>query len=359
MEYVKDIWETHALTNMGKYTLKLREELMKFLDVDQIMLFSNGHMGLELALQAFELEGEVITTPFTFASTTHAIVRNGLTPVFCDIREDDYTIDADKIEGLITEKTSAIVPVHVYGRPCDVKKIEEIAKKHHLKVIYDAAHAFGERLSGRSLCDFGDASMISFHATKAFNTIEGGGVVTHDEKMTLKIYQLHNFGIMGEEEVAYVGANAKMNEMQAAMGLCNLKYFEENVEKRKKLYGRYKALLQDVPGILFLKDPGEEVALNYTYCPVRILPEEFGVSRDEVYERLKEYQIYARKYFYPLISDYQCYENAEFRGDTPVARTVSQEILTLPLFADMLYEEVDRVCGALKRIREVKIPEKA
>ena len=232
IDEIKSIWETHWLTNMGEKHQVLQKELKEYLHVDNIELLVNGHMALELTMQAMNLSGEVITTPFTFASTTHAIVRNGLTPVFCDINEEDYTIDVSKIESLITEKTTAIVPVHVYGNICNVEEIEKIAKKHHLKVIYDAAHTFGETYKGKGIGDFGDASCFSFHATKVFNTIEGGAVCYHNNELGKRLYNLKNFGIQGPEQVDGIGANAKMNEFQAAMGICNLRHLEDNLKKR-------------------------------------------------------------------------------------------------------------------------------
>lgn len=235
MEYLNDIWESRNLTNMGKYLQIFLEQPKAELMVENCLPVCNGHMALEMILEALDLKGEVITTPFTFASTTHAIVRNNLTLVFCDIKENDCTIDSDKIENLITEKTTAILPVHVYGMPCDVGKINAIAQKHNIKVIYDAAHAFGVTIEGKSVAYYGDASMFSFHETKAFNTIEGGCAVVKRKSDLLRIFQLHNFGIMDEENVDYAGTNAKMNEFQAAMGICNLRYFNENLQKRKNL----------------------------------------------------------------------------------------------------------------------------
>lgn len=235
IDEIKDLWDTHWITNMGVEHKKLEGNLKKYLMVDGISLFSNGHMALEMAIQAMELEGEVITTPFTFASTTHAIVRNGLTPVFCDVNSNDFTIDVRKIEELITEKTTAILPVHVYGQVCDVEAIEKIAKKYNLKVIYDAAHAFGVKYKNKGIGSFGDASMFSFHATKVFNTIEGGAVCFQDEEFGLDLYRLKNFGIRNEEIVDSVGANAKMNEFQAAMGICNLRHVDEEIAKGKEL----------------------------------------------------------------------------------------------------------------------------
>lgn len=348
MEYLKDIWETHSLTNVGKYSRQLMVELMEFMSSKHCLAMSNGHMALEMTLQAMELEGEVITTPFTFASTTHAIVRNGLTPVFCDIKESDCTMDPDKIEALITDKTSAIVPVHVYGMPCDVEKIEAIAKKHNLKVIYDAAHAFGEKFHGKSAAKYGDACMFSFHATKAFNTIEGGLAVVHDTKTLTKVYQLHNFGIMDEEHVEFVGANAKMNEFQAAMGLCNLKHFEENRLKRKELFAYYRERLSHIKGIRFLEYDEENNVLNYTYCPIFVNKELYGMDRNRLYDKLAENHIHSRKYFYPITSQFDCYKDKGYKGEVPVAEKLSEEVLTLPLYTDLRHEQIKEICDIIE-----------
>ncbi len=354
MKYLQDIWETHNLTNVGKYTRLFMLELMDFLSAKHVLPMCNGHMALEMTLQAMELKGEVITTPFTFASTTHAIVRNGLTPVFCDIRESDCTMDPDKIETLITDKTSAIVPVHVYGMPCDVEKIEAIAKKHNLKVIYDAAHAFGEKFNGKSSAKYGDACMFSFHATKAFNSIEGGLSVVHDTATLTKVYQLHNFGIMDEEHVEFVGANAKMNEFQAAMGLCNLKHFEENRLKRKDLFTYYRQRLSDIKGIRFLDYDEVRNEFNYTYCPIFIDKETYGMDRNELFEILSYNHVHSRKYFYPIVNEFNCYKDAGFRGETPIAKKLSEEVLTLPLYTDLRLEQVKMICDIIEANAKTK-----
>lgn len=347
IEEIREIWDSHWLTNMGKKHEKLTDELREYLGVPHISLFSNGHMALELALQAMDLqEGEVITTPFTFASTTHAIVRNGFTPVFCDINETDYTIDADKIEDLITDRTVAIVPVHVYGNICHVEKIEKIARKYDLKVIYDAAHAFGETYKGTGIGNFGDASMFSFHATKVYNTIEGGAVCFGDEKFGGKLLRLKNFGIRSEEIVDGIGANAKMNEFQAAMGICNLRHIREEIEKRKKVVGHYRERLSGVKG-LRLNIQQEDVESNYAYFPVLFDEKEFGKSRNEIAELLKQHSIFPRKYFYPLTNTFECYNHQFDVYETPAALKVSKRVLTLPLYAQLTVEEVDRICDVI------------
>lgn len=344
VEMLKPIWESAWLTNMGEYHEELKRQLKCFLKVTDLELFVNGHMALELALQAMNLEGEVITTPFTFASTTHAIVRNGLTPVFCDINERDYTMDAEKIEELITEKTCAIVPVHVYGNICDVDRIHEIAQKHGLKVIYDAAHAFGEELDGTGVGQFGDASMFSFHATKVFHSIEGGAVVFQDEALKELLYQLKNFGITGYESVEYVGANGKMNEFQAAMGLCNLRHIEGEIEKRGRLARHYRERLSGIPGIRLCEE-NPRIKYNYAYMPVVF--DGYGADRDQIFAALKEHNIFARKYFYPCVNSYQCYRK-DFRAEeTPVAARIASQVLTLPLYAELPLETVDEICDII------------
>lgn len=344
IEMLKPIWESAWLTNMGQFHEKLKEELKQKMKVKELELFVNGHMALEMAIQAFELKGEVITTPFTFASTAHAIVRNGLKPVFCDIRPDDYTIDETKIEELITDRTCAIIPVHVYGNICQVEKIQEIADKYGLKVIYDAAHAFGEEKKGVGVGNFGDASMFSFHATKVFNTIEGGAVAFKDSWLADRLYKLKNFGIMGEESVEFVGGNGKMNEFQAAMGLCNLKHLDENIQKRKAVTERYRERLGGKKGIRLGRiDP--EVSYNYAYMPIVL--DGFRMERDEMCQFLKDHGIYPRKYFYPCVNAYECYQGSYNPDDTPVARDISKKVMTLPLYPDLPLETVDHICNLI------------
>lgn len=343
---IRDIWDTHWLTNMGSKHKRLQAELKEYLGVENIDLLTNGHMALELSIQALGLTGEVITTPFTFASTTHAIVRNGLTPVFCDINEDDYTIDVSKIENLITDKTSAIMPVHVYGNICDVEAIQRIADKYKLKVIYDAAHTFGVKYKGKGIGTFGDASCFSFHATKVFNTIEGGAVCFRDKAFGEEIYNIKNFGIRGPEEVVGVGANAKMNEFCAAMGLCNLKNVDGEIAKRKRIVERYKENLGSVNGIKICKNQ-DGVLPNYAYFPVVFDEMLFGKNRDEISDKLAAEGIFSRKYFYPLTNAFDCYRDKFNAADTPVALQISKKVLTLPLYADLSLEEVDRICQVI------------
>lgn len=340
------IWESHMLTNMGPIHKEFEQKLSEMLGVPYAMAFTNGHTALEMAIQAMDLEGEVITTPYTFASTTHAIVRNGLTPVFCDIRMSDYTMDPDKIEALITEKTSAIIPVHVYGQICDVDRIQKIADRYGLKVIYDAAHAFGEEYHGKGVGNFGDCSIFSFHATKPFNSIEGGAAVFKDYQYGVKMYQLKNFGIMGEDLVCSVGANGKLSEFHAAMGLCNLEHYGEIESGRKRVVEQYRELLSDVPGLRILPDR-EDTKENYAYFPILIDPSEFGEDREAVYRRLGKKNIHARRYFYPLTKDFPCYAQRFRSSSTPVAEDVANRILTLPLYDSLSEEEVDLICTTL------------
>lgn len=345
IEEIRPIFESHILTNMGPVSDKLRRQLMDFLKVPELSLFVNGHMALEMAIQAMGLRregGEVITTPFTFVSTAHAIVRNQLKPVFCDIRPDDYTMDPSKIETLITERTVAILPVHVYGNVCDVEAIQDIADRHGLKVIYDAAHAFGETYKGIGIGNYGDASMFSFHATKVFNTIEGGAVAYHDKEYGILLHELKNFGIHGPEDVPAVGANAKMNEFAAAMGICNLRRMDECVARRRIVYDRYCERLSEVKG-LRLCLPQKDVWPNYAYMPVYFDERIFGKSRDEVYRYLEAHGICSRKYFYPAVNDLACYREYS-RQKTPVARDTAARILTLPLYEELDLGDVDRIC---------------
>ncbi len=343
MNEIKDMWDSHWLTNMGPKHQELQAELCKYMGVENIDLFTNGHMAIELTLQAMNLQGEVITTPFTFASTTHAIVRNGLEPVFCDIDPVTFTMDTEKLEKLITDRTCAILPVHVYGNICNVEEIERIAHKYELKVIYDACHTFGETYKGKGIGSFGDASCFSFHATKAFNSIEGGAVTFKDKRLGDILYELKNFGIHGPEEVSAVGANAKMNEFCAAMGLCNLRHLDEEIGKRQKVAERYRSHLEGIEG-LQLNVIQADVKPNYAYFPVIFDEKVFGSTRAEVFDALAEQGIGARKYFYPLTNTFSAFHGKYNVMETPVALHVSKRVLTLPMYADLAIEDVDRIC---------------
>ena len=348
IDEIKDLWESQWLTNRGVKHMQLELELTHYLNTPNVSLFTNGHLALESIIAVLNLTGEVITTPFTFASTTQAIVRNGLTPVFCDINSDDYTIQTDSLERLITENTSAIIPVHVYGNICNINEIDRIAKKYNLKVIYDAAHAFGITLNGEGVANFGDASMFSFHATKVFHTIEGGALTFKDTSLNNILNAYKNFGITGQKNVEYVGGNAKMNEFQAAMGLCNLRIVDREIAKRKVAFERYIENLCDIRRIK-LTQPPNGVESNYAYFPVVFDDSQF--SRDEVHDALKNENIFSRKYFFPLTNTFECY-GGRFRPEkTPVAQYISERVLTLPLYADLKLEEIDRICAIIKSLR--------
>ena len=342
MDELRSIWESHWLTNMGEKHQKLEAALKDYLGAEQVTLFTNGHLALETVIAAMGLTGEVITTPFTFVSTTNAITRNGLKPVFCDIDPVTYTMDPAKIEALITPETSAIVPVHVYGTLCDTNAIEAIAKKHGLKVIYDAAHAFGVKKNGVSAANFGDASMFSFHATKVFNTVEGGAVICRDPDVKKRMDDLKNFGVNGPERIVCAGGNAKMSEFHAAMGVCNLRHLDEWIMGRKAVVERYRQNLSGVPGITLSQDqPGVES--NYAYFPVVFDGAKY--TRDEAAERLAAQGIFARKYFFPLTNHNEAYG---FNGEkTPVALYIAERVLTLPLYPDLAMEDIDRICGII------------
>lgn len=346
-EEVKKIWDRRILSNGGPEYEAFEEALKKYLNIENVSLLTNGHIALETAIRSLNLTGEVITTPFTFISTTHAIVNNNLKPVFCDIKPTDYTIDESKIESLITDKTSAIIAVHVYGYPCNVEKINEIAKKHNLKVIYDAAHAFGVEINGNSIFNYGDLSMCSFHATKVFNTIEGGMVSGTNSELIKKVEILKNYGITSPETIDEVGINGKMSEFQAAMGLVSLKYIDSVIEKRKKITEKYREGLSDVKGIIFSKEQ-DSVKYNYAYMPILIDEKEYGITRDALFDELKSQGIFARKYFYPLTSDVACYHNEYASADIPTARYVADRILALPLYPDLSNDEVECIIEKIR-----------
>lgn len=345
---IKELWNTKWLTNMGKKHIKFQHELESFLEVPHVTLYTNGHLALENVIAMLNLpeNGEVITTPFTFASTTHAIVRNKLIPVFCDVNPVDYTIDVDKIESLITDQTVAIVPVHVYGNICDVERLDQIAQKYGLKVVYDAAHAFAVKYKGISSACFGDASMFSFHATKVFNTIEGGAICYKNDRWVQILDDQKNFGIRGPEEVVYVGGNAKMNEFQAAMGICNLRHVQEEIKKREKIVEYYRKRLTGIAGIKLLNKQ-RNVEPNYAYFPV--IFDGYKYTRNEIAEKLAKNGIGTRKYFFPLTNSFECYRNYPTAGSekTPVAQYLALRVLTLPLYAELSLEDVNRVCNII------------
>jgi len=351
IERLKEIWESQWITNNGNQHQKLEKELKEYLEVNNLSLINNGTIALQIALKALGLEGEIITTPFTFAATPHSISWSGLKPVFCDIDSETLNIDANKIESLITEKTSAILAVHVFGTPCDVEKIEKIADKHNLNVIYDGAHAFGTEINGTAIGNYGDISMYSFHATKLFNTIEGGALACNDSKLKEKIERLKNFGIKNEDEVIEVGTNGKMNEFQAAMGLEVLEKVENERRKRKEIKEVYHNHLEDINGITFIPE-NQNVKSSQQYLVIRINEEKFGLSRDEVYEKLKEYNIYSRKYFYPLCSNYDCYNEFESakKEKLSIANEVVNEVLSLPFYGSLGVTQVKKISEIIKSL---------
>lgn len=354
MQEVQKIWDSRWLTNNGPEHVRFQHMLEERLG-SSIELYVNGHMALDVAIKALQLKGEVITTPFTFASTTHALVMNGLKPVFCDIKKEDYTIDETKIEELVTDKTSAILAVHVYGCVCNVEKIEEIAKRYGLKVIYDAAHAFAVSYHGKSVAAYGDISMFSLHATKVFHSIEGGVLAYKNQAYEKPLKNLRNFGIENAETVTSVGLNAKMNEFAAAMGICNLEILEEAIQKRKAIAERYLECVSGLKGIrtldyrMFSK---KDIQYNYAYMPIEIEQAKAGYSRNDLASFLHTKGIEARKYFYPLVSDYACYKDRFDSMKTPMAKKTAEQILTLPIAASMTDREVDRCCQALRQAAE-------
>ena len=340
---LKDIWDRKWLTNNGHYHKELEKALAEYLGVKYISLFTNGTLPLITALQAMRITGEVITTPYSFVATTHSIWWNGLKPVFVDVDEKTGNIDPEKIEAAITPHTTAIMPVHVYGTPCNTKRIQEIADVYGLKVIYDAAHAFGVKVNGESILNAGDMSTLSFHATKVYNTVEGGALVCHDEATKKRIDYLKNFGFAGETTVVAPGINSKMDEIRAAYGLLNLKQVDDAIARRKATAERYKATLKNVAGIRMLEDV-EGVHHNYAYFPI-FISEEYGLSRDALYEKLKEHNVYGRRYFYPLISTFSAYKGLESARpeNLPVAHKLADQVLCLPMFAGLDNESIDRI----------------
>lgn len=348
-EYLKDIWESKQLTNKGPYHELFEKKLAEYLGVEYVSLFSNGTLALISALQTMRITGEVITTPFSFVATTHALNWNGIRPVFCDIDPVTYNLAPDKLEAAITPKTTAILPVHVYGNPCNVEAIQEIAGIYGLKVIYDACHAFGVTINGNSVLNFGDLSVLSFHATKVFNTFEGGAIICHDETTKKRIDFLKNFGFANETTVVAPGINAKMNEFQAALGLLQLKYIDQAIQKRKKIVNSYREHLKGLEGISFLEDI-PEVRHNYQYFPIIIDQVPYGKSRDDIYDKLKEQNIMARRYFYPLISQFPTYRGLDSAQseNLPVAEDITQKILCLPVYPDLEMDDLSKIINIIK-----------
>ncbi|HLP04509.1 MAG TPA: DegT/DnrJ/EryC1/StrS family aminotransferase [Paludibacter sp.] len=346
--YLQEIWNNKWLTNNGPLHQQLEKELAGYLGVPYISLFSNGTLALISALQALNITGEVITTPFSFVATTHALWWNKITPVFVDIEPEYMNIDPARIEAAITEKTTAILPVHVYGNPCKVDEIQRIADKHGLKVIYDAAHAFGVKKDGSSILNYGDLSVLSFHATKVYSTIEGGAIICHTEEMKHHIDNLKNFGFRGETVVEEPGINAKLNEVQAAYGLLQLKYIDGFIQRRKEITYLYRQLLNDVPGIGFLQDM-KGVEHGYSYFPILIDEKVYGFSRDFLYDKLKESNVFTRRYFYPLISSFEPYRElaSAMPENLPLATKVAQQVLCLPIYVELAEDDIQLICSML------------
>lgn len=347
-EMLKQIWESKWITNNGSFHKQLEKELAAYLKVPYISLFTNGTLPLITALQALRITGEVITTPYSFVATTHALWWNGIKPVFVDIDPHTGNINPDKIEAAITPKTTAIMPVHVYGKPCDTKRIQEIADQYGLKVIYDAAHAFGVEVNGESILNAGDLSTLSFHATKVYNTVEGGAMVMHDEKMKKRIDYLKNFGFANETTVVGPGINSKMDEIRSAYGLLNLRQVDNAIEARHQVAIKYREALRDIEGITFFDDmPG--VRHNYSYFPIFIDEKKYGMTRDELYFKMKEQNVLGRRYFYPLISEFSTYRGLESaRPDNlPNAHKMANSVICLPMYHSLSEDDVERVINCI------------
>lgn len=345
---LEEIWEGRWLTNNGPILKRFTRELCNFFETDNICLFNNGTLALQIALKGMGISGEVITTPFTFVATTHALFWNNIRPVFVDIEPDYYTIDPEKVEAAITPSTTAILAVHVYGHPCEINALTDIARRHNVKLIYDAAHAFGVKVGNKSIAHFGDLSMFSFHATKPFHTMEGGLLVFREAGLKEIFDYLKNFGFKNEVEVAMPGTNAKMNEIQALMGTLVLKYLEEVIYKRAKITDLYRQLLKEVQGIRPVSNLSRDVEYNHAYMPIEVDEKEFGISRDALYEKLKHYNVYTRRYFSPLICDYACYRNVSVKDPLTVARRVANCILTLPIYDGLQLTDVETICDIIE-----------
>ena len=346
--YLEQIWKNEQLTNGGPFHKEFEKALAEHLGVKHISLFTNATLALVTALQALNIAGEVITTPYSFVATTHSLWWNNIKPVFVDIEPDSFNIDPEKIEAAITPRTTAILPVHVYGNPCNVNRIEEIANTYGLKVIYDACHTFGVTINNQPVLNFGDLSVISFHATKVFTTFEGGAIISHNDEMKKRIDFLKNFGFAGETTVIAPGINAKMNEVQAAMGLLQLKYIDENIEKRRQITLRYREKLRSIQGIRFLDD-FPKIKHCYSYFPIFVDGKKYGVDRDTIYKKLQQHKIFCRRYFYPLISQFPTYRGLESaRSDRlRVAEQITLQVICLPLYPELENNTIDYICNLL------------
>ena len=344
---LKEVWDNHWLTNNGPIVQRFCRQLSNYFETDNVCLFNSGTLALQIGLEGIGIAGEVITTPFTFVATTHALFWNKIRPVFVDIEPDYYTLDPEKVEAAITPWTTAIVAVHVFGHPCNVYALDNIARRHNVRLIYDAAHAFGVRIGNKSIAHFGDMSMFSFHATKSYHSIEGGMLTFQDSGLKKTFDYLKNFGFESEVEVVMPGTNAKMNEMQALMGSMMLEHVEKITEKSQQIASLYREKLSGVPGIRLTPELPKDVQYNYVYMPIEVDEQGFGMSRDALYEELKKYNIYSRRYFYPLICDYACYKSIVVKDPLTVARLVASRILTLPIYYDLALADVQQICDII------------
>lgn len=347
--YLEKIWESKILTNNGQYHQEFEHALAQYLGVKYISIFSNGTLALMTALQALRITGEVITTPFSFVATTHSLWWNNIKPVFVDIEPEYFTLDPEKVEAAITPQTTAIMPVHVYGNPCKLQQLQQIADTYGLKLIYDAAHAFGVKVNGNSILNYGDLSILSFHATKVFNTIEGGAIICPDEKTKKRIDYLKNFGFADEITVIEPGINAKMNEIQAAYGLLQLNYVDGYIDKRKEITNIYREQLKEIPGIKFLEDM-EGINHSYSYFPILVDQEKYGKTRDELYEELKTQNIFGRRYFYPLISQFPTYRGltSSKPENLPIATKIADQVICLPIYPELDIESIIKIVTIIK-----------
>jgi dTDP-4-amino-4,6-dideoxygalactose transaminase len=349
---LKGVWQSRWLTNNGPVLKRFARELSNYFETDNLCIFSNGTLALQIALQGMGISGEVITTPFTFVATTHTLFWNKIRPVFVDIEPDYYTLDPEKIEAAITPWTTAILAVHVYGHPCKINQLADIARRNNLKLIYDAAHAFGVKVGSKSIAHFGDMSMFSLHATKLYHSLEGGLLIFKETGLKGIFDYLKNFGFKNEVEVVMAGTNAKMNEIQALMGSLVLKYLEEIILKRARITDLYRQRLKEVPGIHLVPDLSSDVTYNHAYMPIEVDEQEFGIDRDTLYEKLKTYNVFARRYFYPLICDYACYRNVSVKDSLTVARRVANRILTLPIYEDLRLSDVEVICEIIQSLHQ-------
>ncbi len=349
-ERLGEIWDNRRLTNNGPIVQRYAKRLCEYLELDHVCLFNNGTLALQIALQGMRVSGEVITTPFTFVATAHAMFWNAIRPVFVDIEPDYYTLDPEKVEAAITPWTTAIVPVHVYGHPCQLDALADIARRRGLHLIYDAAHAFGVRVAGKPIAHYGDLNMFSFHATKLYHSIEGGMLTFKNPGFKKTFDYLKNFGFENEMEVVIPGTNAKMNEFQALMGELILDEMPTIIAQRKQLCERYRQLLADVPGIRFPPPVSSDVEYNYAYMPIEVDAARFGLSRDGLYEELKKFNLFTRRYFYPLVCDFACYRSVSVGDPLTVARSVAARILTLPIYSDLTVAEVEQICEIIRHV---------